>query len=336
MSYLHDQGYLEAGGGNSAAAGGISGSVLDGDGGGEADGPLGSAQGWCKDGLAARTDANTGEMVCVPDGYADEDAGSRWIESPGGESDGDSTGADSGARDGAGRIAGRTANADAARQEAAAVAGHDAAQPPYAGNGYARAYEAGLMERIADLEDLNDGLLRTVARLQEALMENHMAGGGGAGGAVAGSSNGGGGGGAVTGGGMAAAAATAGPENGGICLHGTDASFSAVIDPDTLAEAGGVLGTIPVPEGRYTVLLTAVSSAPVSVRVHLSGDAGLSYDRKFVLEDTGRPQGEGATMRDYNSGRAELVVGEPQTVNASAIVYGGDGMPVFASVSKCR
>ena len=33
------------------------------------DGPEGSAQGWCKEGLEARTNANTGDMVCVPYGY---------------------------------------------------------------------------------------------------------------------------------------------------------------------------------------------------------------------------------------------------------------------------
>ena len=112
--------------------------------------------------------------------------------------------------------------------------------------------------------------------------------------------------------------------------------FTSVIDPATLPETGGLLGTIPMPDGRYTVLLAAASSTPVSVGIRLAGDGGLEYDGTFVLADTGRPPGEDATMWDYNSGAAELVVDKPQLVNATAAVTGGDGLPVFASLARCR
>ena len=37
-----------------------------------------------------------------------------------------------------------------------------------------------------------------------------------------------------------------------------------------------------------------------------------------------------------NSRAAEVVVGEAQLANALAIVHGGVGLPVFASLARCR
>ena len=192
------------------------------------------------------------------------------------------------------------------------------------------------------MEEINEGLMRTVARLQEALMEIHLEGRGVDGGSadlgVAGRawpSDG-----SQTGNSAqaATAAASAVPQGGGkkdACLYGTDAMFTSVIDPVGLSETGGSLGAIPMPDGRYTVLLMAASSTPVSVDIRLVGDGGLDYDRAFALEDTGRPPGEDATMWDYNSGAAELLVDRPQLVNATAVVTGGDGLPVFSSLARC-
>ena len=51
-----------------------------------------------------------------------------------------------------------------------------------------------------------------------------------------------------------------------------------------------------------------------------------TYDRTFDLADTGRPPGEDATMWDYG-GVAELVVGEAQLVNATAVWRGATAWP---------
>ena len=302
---------------------------------GVVDGPAGSSQNWCKEGLEARTNANTGDMVCVPYGYADGTDGARWIEPRSGAVDGASAG--DGGYDGYGADLDRTPGITwkwVSPQEANLVVRNEPAG----------AYELGLEGRIADLEEINEGLMRTVARLQEALMEIHLDGrvvgdGGSADLGVAGrawSSDGSTPGSPAQ---AATAAASTVPQGGGskdVCLHGTDAMFTSVIDPATLPETGGLLGTIPMPDGRYTVLLVAASSTPVSVGIRLAGDGGLEYDGTFALADTGRPPGEDATMWDYNSGAAELVVGEPQLVNATAAVTGGDGLPVFASLARCR
>ena len=318
------------------------------------DGPAGSAQGWCKKGLEARTNANTGDMVCVPYGYADGEDGARWIEPR------------SGAVDGAvryGGIAGGGGTGGDAAGESAGDGGYGERTDGTSGitwkwvspqearlvavNEPAGAYDPGLKERIADLEEINEGLMRTVARLQEALMEIHLEGRGVVdGGAsadfgVAGRAlpSDGGASGSPAQSSTAAAAASAVPTGGGskdVCLHGTDAMFTSVIDPAALPETGGSLGAIPMPDGRYTVLLMAASSTPVSVGIGLVGDGGLEYDRTFALADTGRPPGEEATMWDYNSGAAELVLDRPQLVNATAVVTGGDGLPVFASLARCR
>ena len=282
------------------------------------DGPAGSAQGWCKEGLEARTNANTGDMVCVPYGYADGEDGARWIEPRsgpvggvaryGGIAGGGGTGEGAaGERAGDGGYGERTDGTSGitwkwvSPQEARLVAVNEPAG----------AYDLGLKERIADLEEINEGLMRTVARLQEALMEIHLEGRGVVdGGApadlgVAGrawpsdsakSNN-------PAQAPVATATATApavpsGGEDveGAVCLHGTDAMFTSIIDPAALPETGGSLGAIPMPDGRYTVLLMAASSTPVSVGIGLVGDGGLEYDRTFALEDTGRPPGEEATM----------------------------------------
>ena len=329
MSYLYELGYLED------AAAGRSNEAQDEAAVGKVDGPAGSSQGWCKDGLALRTNAFTGDMVCVPDGYADGDVGARWIEPYDGAGTAAVAGGDSDMSGGYG--AGPSAASDAAWQWRAPQDGST-----HFGGEQAGTYESDLRGQIADLEEINEGLLRTVARLQEALMEVHMEGRGGStvsadGGStglnVAGqveSSSG------VSTVNTAQAAATAVLSNGDVCLHGTDATFTSVIDPVMLLETDGSLGTIPMPDGRYTVLLMAASSTPVSVGIQLAGDAGLSYDRTFTLADTERPPGEDATMWDYNSGVAELVVGEAQVVNATAAVTGGDGMAVFAALARCR
>ena len=336
--------------GDAAPAGGVDAVA------GTVDGPAGSAQGWCKKGLEARTNANTGDMVCVPYGYADGEDGARWIEPR------------SGPVDGAGRyggIAGGGGTGGGAAGEGAGDGGYGGygermdgtpgitwkwVSPQEAslvvGDGPAGAYELGLAERIADLEEINEGLMRTIARLQEALMEIHLEGHGAVDGdsadlGVAGRAwpSDGGASGSPAQPSTVSADASATPTGGGskgVCLHGTDAMFTSVIDPAALPETGGSLGAIPMPDGRYTVLLMAASSTPVSVGIWLAGDGGLEYDRTFALEDTGRPPGEDATMWDYNSGAAELVVDRPQMVNATAAVTGGDGLPVFASLARCR
>ena len=320
---------------------------------GTVDGPAGSAQGWCKEGLEARTNANTGDMVCVPYGYADGEDGARWIEPRSGPvggaaryagiaGGGGTGGGATGESAGDGRYGERMDETPGitwkwvSPQEARLVAVNEPAG----------AYDPGLKERIADLEEINEGLMRTVARLQEALMEIHLEGRGVVdGGALA--DLGVAGGAWPSGGGASGspaqaptvAAASAAPTGGGskdICLHGTDAMFTFVIDPAALPETGGSLGAIPMPDGRYTVLLMAASSTPVSVGIGLVGDGGLAYDRTFALVDTGRPPGADATMWDYNSGAAELVLDMPQLVNATAVVTGGDGLPVFASLARCR
>ena len=345
------------GAGSGARAGGLGDAAPAGGGAdatvGTVDGPAGSAQGWCKKGLEARTNANTGDMVCVPYGYADGDDGARWIEPR------------SGPVDGAGRYGGIAGGGGTGRGAAGESAGDGEygermdgtpgitwkwVSPQEArlvvGDGPAGAYEPGLSEKIADLEEINEGLMRTVARLQEALMEIHpegrgvVDGGASADFGVAGrawSSDGGASGSPAPS--STAAAASAVPTGGGskdVCLHGTDAMFTSVIDPAALPETGGSLGATPMPDGRYTVLLMAASSTPVSVGIGLVGDGGLEYDRTFALADTGRPPGADATMWDYNSGAAELVLDMPQLVNATAAVTGGDGLPVFASLARCR
>ena len=292
-------------------------------------------------------------MVCVPYGYADGEDGARWIEPRSGPvggaaryagiaGGGGTGGGATGESAGDGRYGERMDETPGitwkwvSPQEARLVAVNEPAG----------AYDPGLKERIADLEEINEGLMRTVARLQEALMEIHLEGRGVVdGGALA--DLGVAGGAWPSGGGASGspaqaptvAAASAAPTGGGskdICLHGTDAMFTFVIDPAALPETGGSLGAIPMPDGRYTVLLMAASSTPVSVGIGLVGDGGLAYDRTFALVDTGRPPGADATMWDYNSGAAELVLDMPQLVNATAVVTGGDGLPVFASLARCR
>ena len=236
---------------------------------GVVDGPAGSAQGWCKEGLEARTNANTGDMVCVPYGYADGEDGARWIEPRPGSVDvvgryggiaGGTDGGTAGASAGDGGYDGYGANLDrtsgitwkwVSPQDASLVVG----------NGPAGAYEPGLEERIADLEEINEGLMRTIAKLQEALMEIHLDGRGAGDG---GSADLGAAGGAWPSDGSmsdnqaqaaTAAAASAVSQGGGskdVCLHGTDAMFTSVIDPATLPETGGSLGAIPMPDGRYS------------------------------------------------------------------------------------
>ena len=72
------------------------------------------------------------------------------------------------------------------------------------------------------------------------------------------------------------------------------------------------------------------------MRAQLAGDAGLSHDRKFVLADTGRPPGEDTALQGYNSGASELVVGEPQLVNASASVrVWGRRHARLAALARC-
>ena len=66
------------------------------------------------------------------------------------------------------------------------------------------------------------------------------------------------------------------------------------------------------------------------------GGSYLECDETFALADTGRQPGADATMWDYNSGTTELSVDRPQLVNATAAVTGGDGLPVFASLARCR
>ena len=333
MSYLYGEGYLEVVGKDGLGAYGVG---LDGAVDGTVDGPAGSSQGWCKDGLVQRTNAFTGDMVCVPDGYADGEAGARWIEPVGGSGGvGDGDGGDR-----RGAYAGKGAGYETGSPEEVTWQWRPMQDGgSYVGGGQAEPYASDLKEKIADLENVNEGLLRTVAKLQEALMEVHMQGG-----AVGGGS----GGDAVDIGGqgetakhtmtvnLSSAASAAAGNGDGICLHGTDATFTSVIDPAMLSETGGSLGAIPMPDGRYTVLLMAASSTPVSVGIELAGDGGLAYDRTFTLEDTGRPPGEEATMWDYNSGVAEIVVDRAQVVNATAVVDGGDGMAVFAALARCR
>ena len=333
MSYLYGKGYLE-----DAGVGPGPNAALDVADVGIVDGPAGSAQGWCKDGLSARTNAITGDMVCVPDAYADGEAGARWLD-PVGEPGGAKGGDDGGGRDADDGAGGEYEAGSSTPPEITWQWRPRQDTGSYAGGGHAGAYPTDLKGRIADLENVNDGLLRTITKLQEALMEVHLQGGtGGDGGSDA-----------DDGSGQAttaehtmtvnltsAAPAAPAAAGGDICLHGTDATFTSVIDPAMLSETGGSLGTIPMPDGRYTVLLMAASSSPVSVDVRLAGDAGLEYDRTFDLVDTERPPGEDATMWDYNSGVAELVVGEAQLVNATAAVTGGDSMAVFAALARCR
>lgn len=322
MSYLYGQdGYAGVGEGGTGtgvrfdvARGGVDDAV---------DGPVGSAQGWCKDGLEARTNAFTGDMVCVPDGYADGEDGARWIE-PRTES----VDSADGSRDEDKYNTRSSTAAEPAWQWRPSQDG----SPHFGGKG-AGTYESGLKEKIADLEEINEGLMRTVAKLQEALIEIHLEGRGGDGAATAGVVAGVGAVGQVK---PREDVAPAVSQDGDACLHGTGATFTSVIDPTTLAESGGSLGTIPLPDGRYTVLLMAASSVPVSVSLQLDGDAGLEYDRMFTLADTGMPPGEDETMWDYNSGAAELVVAEPQLANATAAVSGGDGLPVFAALARCK
>lgn len=323
MSYLYGQeghaGAVEGGTGTGvrfdAGRGGVDDTV---------DGPVGSAQGWCKDGLEARTNAFTGDMVCVPDGYADGKDGARWIE-PRTES------VDS--ADGSGDEDKYDSRSSTAAEPAWQWRPSQDGGPHFGGND-AGTYKSGLKERIADLEEINDGLMRTVAKLQEALLEIHLEGRGGDGGLAAGGGVGGGAVGPAEP--RAEADIPAATQDGDACLHGTSATFTSVIDPDTLAETDGSLGTIQLPDGRYTVLLMAASSVPVSVGLQLEGDAGLAYDRTFTLANTGMPPGEDTTMWDHNSGTTELVVAEPQLVNATVAVSGGDGMPVFAALARCR
>ena len=366
MSYMHRMGHLDGGG---SSGGGDGDGALDGDGQGSPngrvdgheygtqgglDGPPGAVQDWCKDGLEQRTAASTGEMVCVPYGYADMDVGARWIEQDrettdqevgtgmrGVDGDDDDVDGDkakqprqSMATFGATRHVEGTADNDDDDDDDRGVR-----------DGPARSLHAEELEaQVADLEQLNDGLMRTIVKLQEALMEAYEKD------AREGSGNGGV---AMDGVGMAgqagqaiasqpplnmaqAAAAQDSKAAGSMCLHGTDASFTTVVDPTMLSGTDGLIGAIPMPDGRYTILLTTASSSPVSVGILLEGDAGLTYDRTFILADTGRPPGADKTMWDYNSGTAELVVGEAQMVNVSATVLGGDGLPVFAALAKCR
>ena len=353
---------LGGGGADRTGAGGLGDAAPAGGGAdatvGTVDGPAGSAQGWCKKGLEARTNANTGDMVCVPYGYADGEDGAKWIEPR------------SGPVDGAARYGGIAGGGGTGRGAAGASAGDGRYGERMDGtsgitwkwvspqearlvavNEPAGAYDPSLKEQIADLEEINEGLMRTVARLQEALMEIHLEGrgvvngGGSADFGIAGRAwpSDGGKSNNLAQAPVATATATApavpsGGEDaeGDVCLHGTDAMFTSVIDPAALPETGGSLGAIPMPDGRYTVLLMAASSTPVSVGIGLVGDGGLEYDLTFTLEDTGRPPGADATMWDYNSGAAELVLDRPQLVNATAAVTGGDGLPVFASLARCR
>ena len=88
--------------------------------------------------------------------------------------------------------------------------------------------------------------------------------------------------------------------------------------------------------GGSAPLVSSGSSAPLSVRLQLAGDAGLSYDQKFILTDTGEPPGEEKSVRDYNSGMVEVVLPDEQMVNATAAVYGGGDLPVFVVLAKCR
>ena len=337
MSYLYGEGYLEVVGKDGFGAHGVG--LYDGAVDGTVDGPAGSSQGWCKDGLVQRTNAFTGDMVCVPDGYADGEAGARWIEPVEGPGVADDVAGD----DRRGAYADKGAGYEAGSSEEVTWQWRPMQDGgSYAGGVQAEPYASDLKEKIADLENVNDGLLRTIAKLQEALMEVHMQGGAVGGGTV----------GDATDERVqattaehtmtvnlpsaASAASAAAGNDDGVCLHGTDATFTSVIDPAMLSETGGSLGAIPMPDGRYTVLLMAASSTPVSVGLELDGDAGLAYDRTFALVDTGRPPGEEATMWDYNSGVAEIVVDRAQVVNATAVVDGGDGMAVFAALARCR
>ena len=158
MSYLHGYGYLEEGVGGAMLDGRAASMSADGNG---ADGPEGSAQGWCKDGLAVRTDANTGDMVCVPYGYEDEAVRQRWIEPVAGVNGGIAvSSAGGGGGDGSG----------AETQDGPEITWQrkPLQNPTLDGKGgYGGAYASDLKERIADLESANDGLLRTIAKLSK-------------------------------------------------------------------------------------------------------------------------------------------------------------------------
>lgn len=299
-------------------------------------------------------DANTGDMVCVPaagaggDAYGsgDSTAGLGWVRP---------LAADGAGEPGVGK--GAAAEYRAWPSYSAPEGGAWSGEAVVASNGGIAKSMAG---KIDGLNDLNDRLLRTIDALQAEILALRAVG-------VEGGDTGDGTAGVDARGDRAPAASSGAPASSGgthdgpakrggadrysgygasgaaptgdvveACLHGTTMQLTSVIDPATLAESDGSLGSIPMPAGKYTVLVSSGSSTPLSMRLQLAGDAGLSYDQKFILTDTGEPPGEDTTVWDYNSGLVEVVLPAEQTVNATAAVHGGDGLPVFATLAKCR
>ena len=360
MTYMYRAGYLGAGayGYGDGGAGGLSTSAPHEWANVTVDGPVGADQGWCKPGLYPMEDANTGDMVCVPEaaagaggdayGSGDSTAGLGWVRP---------LAADGAGEPGVGKGAAAEYRAwpSYSAPEVRAWSGDVVA----ASNGGIAKSMAG---KIDGLNDLNDRLLRTIDALQAEILALRAEGveGGGTGGdggtagvdaigdrapaASSGASASSGGaydGPAKRGGtdrysGYGASGAAPPGDVVEACLHGTTMQLTSVIDPTTLDESDGSLGSIPMPAGKYTVLVSSGSSTPLSMRLQLAGDAGLSYDQKFILTDTGEPPGEDTTVWDYNSGLVEVVLPAEQTVNATAAVHGGDGLPVFATLAKCR